>query len=48
METEQGNGFKYQDALESPLPYEREVREVQAGGFDDVFGLFPVNVTPLG
>lgn len=39
--------FTYQSAVEHELPYLVEDREVAAAGFDEVFGLFPLNVHTL-
>lgn len=37
--------FTYEEAKESPNPYRIETTELQAAGFDDVFGLYPLNVS---
>jgi hypothetical protein len=40
--------FSYQDAADHDEPYEIETAEVKRAGFDEVFALFPINVSPLG
>ena len=39
--------FTYEEAKETPNPYRFETAELQAAGFDDVFGLYPLNVSVI-